>query len=224
MLWIIIKVLIIYFALIVVFRLLGKREVGELSIFDLIILLIIADIASLGIDNDSFFIPSLLCLLFLVVLQKVLSYLSLKFSLIRGVVDGKPTIIVYNGNMNLENMRREFYSVDDLVSQMHENHIQTISEIRLAILETNGSLSIFRNDRFDYAVLPIIMCGSFIDDNVEALNIKKENVMLLLSNNKIILRSVMFASYQNGKIELYYKKHKKEKVLKPHILMLLEDN
>lgn len=220
MLWIITKVLIIYFSLIVVFRLLGKREVGELSIFDLIILLIIADIASLGIDNNSFFLPSLICLSVLVVLQKILSILTLKNSKIRDLVDGKPTIICYDGNLNLKNMKHELYSVDDLVSQMHENHIQSISEIRLAILETNGSLSIFRADRFDHVVLPIIISGDYNQENLKTLKIEKSNIDNFLKSINIKTKNIMFASYQNGKIELYYKKHKKEEVLKPHILEL----
>jgi len=61
--WIFVKIIIIYFFLIILLRVLGKREVGQLSIFDLVVLLIIADIASLGIDNDEFFWVSLFCLL-----------------------------------------------------------------------------------------------------------------------------------------------------------------
>ncbi len=223
MLWIVTKVLIIYFSLIIIFRLLGKREVGELSIFDLIILLIIADVASLGIDNEEFFLPSLICLIVLVILQKLLSIITLKNSKIRDLVDGRPTIIVYDGNINIKSMKTELYSMDDLVAQMHENHIQTISEIRLAILETNGSLSIFRNDRFNYVVLPIIVSGAYNLESLEILKLKKSDIDKILIDNKLIIKKIMFAAYQNGKIELYYKKYKKEEVLKPHIIELPQD-
>ena len=71
-LFLVFKIIVIYFSLILLLRLLGKREVGELSIFDLVVLLIIADIASLGVDNNEFFIPSFICLFVLLVLQKIL--------------------------------------------------------------------------------------------------------------------------------------------------------
>ena len=85
------KIAAVFFCLILVLRILGKREVGELSIFDLVVLLIIADIAALGIDNDEFIIPSYFCVFILVVLQKILSLLLIKVAKFRNIIDGSPT-------------------------------------------------------------------------------------------------------------------------------------
>ena len=109
-LFLILKICVIYLSVIIILRILGKREVGELSIFDLVILLIIADIASIGIDNTEFFIPGLVCLVTLAVLQKIFSYILLKFARLRGVCDGNPTIIIYNGIINIKNMSKELYT------------------------------------------------------------------------------------------------------------------
>ena len=174
-LFLILKICVIYLSVIIILRILGKREVGELSIFDLVILLIIADIASIGIDNTEFFIPGLVCLVTLAVLQKIFSYILLKFARLRGVCDGNPTIIIYNGIINIKNMSKELYTFEDLVSQMRMEHIMDISEIKLAILETNGTLSVMKNDSHQELCLPIILSGLYVKENIAVLNIKKDN-------------------------------------------------
>ncbi|MGM9970572.1 MAG: DUF421 domain-containing protein [Anaeroplasma sp.] len=219
-LFIVTKIIIIYFFLIVIFRFLGKREVGELSIFDLVILLIIADIASLGIDNQEFFFPSLICLLVLAVLQKVLSICLLHIAGLRSIVDGSPTIIVYDGVIKYDNMKKELYTMDDLVFQMHQNHIETISEIRLAILETNGTLSIFRASRFDIPILPIIVSGKIVKENLEELSISEDIVNSAFSKKSLSVKKVIYADYQAGKIDFYYKKNNKIKDLKKETIVL----
>lgn len=128
------KIAAVFFCLILVLRILGKREVGELSIFDLVVLLIIADIAALGIDNDEFIIPSYFCVFILVVLQKILSLLLIKVAKFRNIIDGSPTTVVMDGKLLIKNMRKEHYTVDDLVSQMRIEHIMDLDEIKLAIL------------------------------------------------------------------------------------------
>lgn len=214
------KLLIIYFALIAILRILGKREVGELSIFDLVVLLIIADIASLGLDNDSFFIPSLVCLIILVVLQKVLAYILLHHAGLRTYIDGNPVILVQDGKLLVGNMKKEKYTIDDLVSQMRLEHIMDIQEIRLAVLETNGTLSIFRKEKFDVIRLPVICSGVLVKESFPILDITQEELLQALDKEDIDYKKVFYASYGARKLLYFYRQSDTEQDLQEQELML----
>ncbi|MDE7264611.1 MAG: DUF421 domain-containing protein [Anaeroplasmataceae bacterium] len=214
------KITAIFFCLIFVLRILGKREVGQLSIFDLVVLLIIADIAALGIDNDQFIIPSYFCVLILVILQKALSFLLIKASFFRNIIDGSPTTIVLDGKLLIKNMKKEHYTVDDLVSQMRMMHIMDIDEIKLAILETNGTLSIFRKERFDEVKLPVIMSGKVVKDSLQLLEWEYETFLKRLEKHNISYKDVIYASLHKNIFCYYYRTDKKEQELVCHKLQL----
>ncbi|MDE7162263.1 MAG: DUF421 domain-containing protein [Anaeroplasmataceae bacterium] len=214
------KIVAIFFCLILVLRILGKREVGELSIFDLVVLLIIADIGALGIDNDAFIWPSYFCVFVLVVLQKLLSFLLIKVAFFRNIIDGSPTTIVMEGKLMVANMRKESYTVDDLVSQMRLEHIMDIDEIKLAILETNGTLSIFRKERFDEIKLPVILSGQIVKDSLTLLDWEYEAFLKKLEKHHLQYKNIIYASLHKKTFYFYYRKDKKAKELAGHTIEL----
>lgn len=211
--FILLKCVLIYFVLIVILRLLGKREVGELSIFDLVLLLIIADIASLGIDNDDFFLPSFFCLLIIVVLQKVLAYFLLHHAKYRYWMDGNPSVIVKDGKLLVAHMKKEKYSIDDLISQMRMEHIMDIREIKLAILETNGILSVFRYSQFDEIRLPVVCSGVLVKENFDIVQLDMKHFLQTLERENLILKKILYASYGNHEMIYFYKNNDKEEEL-----------
>ena len=221
--WILAKIGILYFLLIIILRFLGKREVGQLSIFDLVILLIIADIASIGIDNNEFFWYSILCVFLLAILQKLLSLIIVHISSLRGVVDGNPRVIIVDGKINYKNMKKELYTMDDLVFQMHQDHIMNIDEIRLGILETNGTLSLFRKTHFDSVSLPFIISGSFVKDALEYYDFDKKTIIKLFKDRKINVNRILYASYRDKEI-LYYYHLDKEEEISPNIIRLTKSD
>lgn len=214
------KISAVFFCLILVLRILGKREVGELSIFDLVVLLIIADIAALGIDNDAFIIPSYFCVFILVILQKILSLLLIKIAKFRNIIDGSPTTIVMNGKLLIKNMRKEHYTVDDLVSQMRVEHIMDLDEIKLAILETNGTLSIFRKERFDEIKLPVIVSGQIVKDSLKLLNWDQDKFMERLKKHHLEYKKIIYASLHKNIFYYYYREDKTEPELEGRTLEL----
>ena len=215
------KIAAVFFCLILVLRILGKREVGELSIFDLVVLLIIADIAALGIDNDEFIIPSYFCVFILVVLQKILSLLLIKVAKFRNIIDGSPTTVVMDGKLLIKNMRKEHYTVDDLVSQMRIEHIMDLDEIKLAILETNGTLSIFRKERFNEIKLPVIMSGQIVKDSLKLLNWDQKQFEERLKKHNIAFKKIFYASLHRNTFYYYYRENKTDPELEGHILELI---
>lgn len=192
---IVLKTIIFYLVLIIIMRLLGKREVGEISVFDLVVILLVADIATMAItDKWDMVIPSILSLLALVLLQKFFAYISLYFPKIRKVIDYTPSIIIFDGKLNLKEMKKQKYTIDDLVAQTREAGVMDLCEIRMAILESTGQLSIFKKEVYLKQTLPVIISGTFIEENIKILEINKNNITDFLSLNRLMLEEVKYLS------------------------------
>lgn len=138
------RTLFLYAVILLIFRLMGKREIGELSILDLVVYIMIAELAVVAIETpDSEILKNVLPMLLLMVVQIVLAILSLKSKTFRDVVDGKPTIIINKGKIDENAMRKQRYNFDDLLLQLREKDISKISDVEFAILESSGTLSVF---------------------------------------------------------------------------------
>ncbi len=203
--YLILRVLCVFLLTMLIIRILGKREIGELSIFDLVVLLMIADLGSIGIDESEKFLLSILCLLILLILQKCFSYLTIKFSKLRNILEGKPRIIIYDGLIDIVAMRKENYTIDDLLTQVRDKKIMDISEVRLAVLETNGTLSVFRKEKYSTSRLPIVLSGNCCDENLKALNLNYNDILIFFKANKIDIKKVIYASYDLKQVFFYLK-------------------
>lgn len=138
------RTLFIYFFVLIVMRLMGKREIGKLSVFDLVVSIMIADLAVISIENgDRPMVHGILPMATLLVTQIGLSYLSLKNRTIRHLVDGKPAMLIKNGRIQEREMARNRYNLDDLMAQLREKNINNVADVEFAILETSGKLSVF---------------------------------------------------------------------------------
>ena len=188
------RTIILYFLIAIIIRFLGKREVGQLAIFDLIILLIIANISSIVIENEDISLLSIVfVLIFLALLQKFISFISLKLSFLRNFFDGSDSIIVFNGKINVKEMKKNLYSIDDLILQMRQNKIINVNEIKIAILETNGRLSIFKkNETFE---LPVIISGKIQKKYLKYLNLEEKDIFNYLKKYNYKLKDILYLSY-----------------------------
>ncbi|GIQ64080.1 hypothetical protein PACILC2_26480 [Paenibacillus cisolokensis] len=142
------RTLVIYFVVFLTVRLMGKREIGKLSVFDLIISFMIAEIAVIVIEDVKRPIwDGVLPMALLVAIQIATAFLALKSRTVRRLLDGKPSVIIAKGQLNREAMRKERYNIDDLTSQLRENQLSSPDDVEFAILETNGKLSIVKKTR-----------------------------------------------------------------------------
>ena len=207
--YLIFRILIVFCGIMLIIRVLGKREVGQLSIFDLVVLLLIADLGSIGIDDENKFYVSLIGLAVLLILQKIFSFLTIKFSSLRSLFEGDPTIIVQNGKINLKAMKKEMYSVDDLITQIREKKIMDLSEVSLAVLETNGTLSVFRKAKYSKIRLPIILSGKICNENLDYFNMTKDEIITFINSKKIDIENIIYASYDNDFVYFYEKNNNK---------------
>lgn len=137
------RTVILYVILTMGLRLLGKRQIGELEPSELVLTLIISDLASVPMQdfgiplvNGLFPIITLLCLSMLV------SFFSLKSIRFRALVCGRPTVIIRDGQLQQQSMARNRFTVDELFEQLRGQGYSDLSSVKYAILETSGQLSI----------------------------------------------------------------------------------
>lgn len=191
---ILLKTIISYFVLILVMRFMGKREIGQLNLFDLVILLTIVDLLVVGIEHyDENYFVWLMPIIILGIIQKLISKLLLKNAKFRSIIDGKETIVIYKGKMLIKNMKKNNYNIDDLFIQIREKNIGNIEDIEYAILEANGSLSVFKYNETDYFPIPIVVSGVL---NKEVLTINNKNIEWFLKE----LNKSGYKSYKKIKL------------------------
>lgn len=176
-----VRTIVLYFLIVLIFRLMGKREIGELSIFDLVVSLMIAEMAVTAIEkhNDPL-LHTIFPMILLMIIQITLAYLSMKNQKIRQLLDGKPTILINRGKVDEHAMRKQRYNFDDLMVQLREKDITSVADVEFAILESSGSLSIIqkkKNQKQQPGLqVPLIIDGRIQEENLE--DIHKTNLWL----------------------------------------------
>lgn len=195
---IIIKTFILYFFIVICYRIMGKKEVGQLSIIDLIVSILIAELAAMSIEetNRSILI-SVIPIALLVIIQVSLSLLTLKSNAFRKFIDGNPQVLINKGKVNFKQMQKTRYSLDDLISQLREQGIKNLDEVNYAILENNGKLSVFSDN--NVYPMPIILDGVIDADTVKNMNKDIDWVYSILNKNKLKLDEVFYAFYTKDK-------------------------
>lgn len=195
---IIIKTITLYFFIVIVYRIMGKKEVGKLSIIDLIVSILIAELAAISIEQyDSSILVSLIPILCLVIIEILFGYIGLKNPKIKKIIEGSPIVIIKDGKLNFEAMRKLRYSLDDLISQLREQGIKSIEEVNYAVLENNGKLSIFKEET-EYP-LPIILDGEIDYEALKDMNKDETWINEILKKNKIEQKNVFYAFYTKNK-------------------------
>ncbi len=172
----------IYFAIFIAFRVMRKREVGELSIMDLVVYILLAEIGILAIENrDQNFALQLFPMGLIVIIQIISARVSLKSNTMRDKLEGEASIIIRNGNIDEKEMNKQRYNMDDLLMQLREQGILELSQVQLAVLETNGKLSVFEKKENPPSVIdPLIVDGEFHHDTLKELNLTEEAVIAML--------------------------------------------
>lgn len=197
-----IRTLFFYFFIFIIYRIMGKREVGQLGIIDLIVSILIAELVVISIENyDKTILYSLVPILTLTILQITLAYFTLKKPKFRNFLDGNPSVIIKNGKVNYKEMMRQKYNLDDLLVQMREKGYRSIEEIEYAILENNGTLSVFSNTNSKTPLpLPLILDSNIQEDTLKLINKDEKWVFNLLNKKNIKLEEVFYAFYKDKNI------------------------
>ncbi|SOC36407.1 DUF421 domain-containing protein [Ureibacillus acetophenoni] len=167
---IIFRTIILYILILVIFRLMGKREVGELSIMDLVVFVLIAECVAFALeDMEKELLPTIFPIILLFLIQYFNSLLALKSKKVRDLIDGDPSLVVKNGVINEEEMRKQRYNLDDLFQQLREERVPSIKNIAYAYLEPSGKLSVFLKDD-DPLIIPLIVDGDVIERHLRMID------------------------------------------------------
>lgn len=197
---IIFRTFLYYFLFLILFRIMGKREIGELGVNDLLVSVLFAEFATLAIEKYTEpLLKTLVPTLIIVGLQLFISYISLKNTKIRELIDSKPSLIIKNGKINFKEMERQRYGLEDLLTQIRDKGIKSLDEIEYAILENNGKLSTFVYDDKNLYPMPLILDGKIQYETLVDINKDKEWLLKILKNENTDLNMVFYAFYKNNK-------------------------
>lgn len=201
-----------YFFITFVYRIMGKREVGQLGIIDLIVSILIAELVAISIEKTNQSIALTIVPIFIIVFIEIgLAFLSIKSRKFRNLVQGKPSMIICDGKINYHELINQRYSIDDLLINLRQNKIKSIEEVEYAFLENNGKLSIFTyNDNLHKKVfpLPIIVDGKIEDRYLSKTPYSSKQLLTLIKNNNLELDNIFYGFFQDKKIFIIEKNKK----------------
>ena len=180
-----VRSIILYVIVLVVMRLMGKREIGQLQPFELAIAIMIADLASVPMSEVGIpIINGIIPILSLLVMHLIISFVNLKNIKMRQLICGKPSILIYRGKINEKVLIKERFTINELQERLRANNINNLADVEYAILETSGQVSIIQkpNKRTtipeDFNIMPeyegisydLVVDGKIMNDNLKILN------------------------------------------------------
>ena len=202
------RTLLFYFALIAVIRLLGKRQVGQMEPSEFVVTMLIANLASVPLEDPD--LPAhfgLVPMAIVFLCERLLSLLSLKSIRLRRLLCGKPVILIENGRLLEENLRRTRVNLDELSGHLREQGVLAMEQVQFAILETNGSVTVFpyppgaEKQELPYTV---ISDGRILRDNLRLLGRDEKWLLKKLRGRSLTPEQVLLMTLtQSGRIALF---------------------
>ncbi|MBU9720693.1 MULTISPECIES: DUF421 domain-containing protein [Bacillaceae] len=194
------RTIVIYIVILLVFRLMGKREIGELSVVDFVVSIMLAELAVISIENvETPMARQIVPMILLMGIQISLAFISLKSEKLRKFIDGSPSVIIRKGEIDEKEMRKQRYNFDDLMMQLRQNNVKYLSDVEFAILEPSGDLSVVKKEpgtdptKGSFLPLPLILDGKIQNDHLKQLG--KTQLWLRQELRKRGFREVKHISY-----------------------------
>lgn len=184
MLVIFIRTIILYIIVLFIMRLMGKREIGQLQPFELVISIMIADLASTPMSNTG--VPlfnGIIPILGLLIMHLLISVLNLRSTKIRKLICGKPSLLIYRGKIDEKMLKKERFTINELQEKLRDKDIMNLGDVEYAILETSGQINVIMkpNKRnciiedfgieADYEGIPydLVIDGKIMESNLKIL-------------------------------------------------------
>lgn len=208
------RTLVLYFIVVVSMRIMGKRQIGEMQPSELVIAIMISDLASVPMQSiDIPLIAGVVPVLTLIVTEIIMSYAGLKSRVIRRIITGEPSIIIFNGHVNEKELRRLRFNLNDLQEQLRISNTPNIADVEVAVLETNGQLSVIpkkeartatvrdlniKNAQEEQIPCMLISDGQIIDTEIKRSQKSKEWLYKELKKRNTAPEDVFIASYSKN--------------------------
>ena len=207
MLIIFIRAIILFAVLLFVFRLMGKRQIGEMEPFELVITLVISELACIPMADRSIPITfGIVAILTMFVIHQFILILSHSEKL-QGLINGKPVMVINPNGLDVQALKSLNMHVNDILQAMRAAEYFSLEEVTYGIMETNGQLTVVANkemeDKQQTLPVPVILEGKFNEDNIKENGFVKENLQLLLVKEHAKLKNViLLAIDENNRMTL----------------------
>lgn len=214
MLIVIIRTVVLYSTVLVVLRLMGKRQIGELQPFDLAVTIMVSELAAMPMQNtDIPLINSLLPISLILILQVYISVINTKSVKAREIVCGKPNMLIENGQLNETELRKNRISIHELLAELRVKGYHNLADIEFAFIETNGQVSVIPKSQkrpatpedleietdYEGAAYSLIVDGVVYQKNLDKIGLSKQWLKNELSNFGINnLSNVLFANINSS--------------------------
>ena len=176
--------IVLYIIVLIVMRLMGKREIGQLQPFELAISIMIADLASIPMtDPGTPIFNGIIPILGLLIMHLLISMINLKSSKAREIICGRPSILIYRGRINEHNLKKERFTINELEERLRGNNVINLGDVEYAILETSGQVTVIQKpDKRntipqDFNIMPeyegipydLVVDGKVMKENLKAI-------------------------------------------------------
>lgn len=199
MLVLMVRTLILYSIVVLSMRIMGKRQIGEMQPSELVVAIMISDLASVPMQSiDIPLLSGIIPVLTLIVAEVLMSFVSLKSRFLRRLITGEPSIIIYNGHVNEQELEKLRFNTNDLLEQLRVSGYPNIADVEVAVLETNGQLSI----------IPKAYARTVTVEDLELKKPKRECLPYMLISDGELNRTELSRS---GKTEEWFQKTLKKR-------------
>lgn len=220
----IIRTVILYIFVTLGIRLMGKRQIGDMQPNELVITLLISEIAAIPLqDTSQPLLNGIMAIFMLVILEIVMSVLAMKNQYIRKIMSGKSIVVIKNGVIDQKAMKNVRMTVLDLIELLRGQNVFDVSTVAFAVLEVNGNLSVLLKakeqpvtvgdmnlkPKEEALAIPVISDGKIIDESLKALETDRKALESKLKDNKTEAKNVFLMTLdRNGKYTIIKKREK----------------
>lgn len=206
---VIFRTVFFYFLVVIAYRIMGKREISQLQVIDLIVSILMAELIAISIENmDDPMYLAIFPIVVLVLLEVLLAKISIKSKKFNEMMTGKPSLLIENGKIKFKELIKNRYTLNDLLLELRQNGIKSINDVEYAVLEANGKLSVFKYNilkiKSDYP-MPLIIEGDIQVETLRNLKKTKEWLVNKIHNKGMLVNDIFYCFYKNNKIYIINK-------------------
>lgn len=206
---VIFRTVFFYFLVVIAYRIMGKREISQLQVIDLIVSILMAELIAISIENmDDPMYLAIFPIVVLVLLEVLLAKISIKSKKFNEMMTGKPSLLIENGKVKFKELLKNRYTLNDLLLELRQNGIKSINDVEYAVLEANGKLSVFKYNilkiKSDYP-MPLIIEGDIQEETLRNLKKTKEWLVNKIHNKGMLVNDIFYCFYKNNKIYIINK-------------------
>ena len=202
-----IRTIIIYVVLNIMLKIMGKRQIGELEVSELVSTLLISEIAALPInDTDIPLLPSIIPILFIASMEVIISIVKNKSAKLKKIIEGEPVYIIYKGRLRQKALAENRISINEVLAEMRSQSIADLKSVRYAILEPNGKLSFLKESDSPNISKTVVVDTKPDFENIKEAGYNEEWLNERLKEKNVKLCDVFLMTvYENGVVDIIKK-------------------